>query len=199
MEKHAKIKPTKINLGCGIKLQPGFINVDLYDLKALKEAKGVLKNAKVRGKYVKADVRNLPFKDNYADYIIASEILEHMPLKDLNNTLREWIRVLKKGGKMIITVPDFNQVALDWIKTPFNPETYGDMAQVIYGSQVADGEFHYSPLTPAFFEYYLSRMNLTDGKIQMFPSGTPTIDYDGKPAEKGYAYRNGVIHVEIIK
>jgi len=166
-------KYVKINLGAGIELQPGFINVDLYDIEDLNNGKGVFKNAKVRGDYVKADVRKLPFKDNYADYIIASEILEHMPLKDLNNALREWVRVLKKGGKMIITVPDFNQLAHEWLTTPFDPERYGDMAQVIYGSQIADGEYHYSPLTPAFFEYYLSRMNLTDGKIQMFEKGTP--------------------------
>jgi len=195
MEKNAK----KINLGCGIDLQPGFINVDLYDEKDLREGKGVLSKAKVRGKYLKSDVRKLPFEDDYADYIIASEILEHIPLQDLNNTLREWVRVLKPGGKMIITCPDFDQVARDWLKTPFDPATYGDMAQVIYGSQITDGEYHLSPITAQFFEYYLSRMNLKDGKITTLPAGHKTIDYDGKPAKKGYMYRNGVVHVEIIK
>jgi len=192
-------KDVKINLGCGIELQKGFTNVDLYDIIKLKEGKGVFKNAKVHGKYVQADVRKLPFKDNYADYIIASEILEHMPLKDLNNTLREWVRVLKKGGKMIITVPDFDQLCKEWLNEPFGPERYGDMAQVIYGSQIADGEYHQSPLTVAFFTHYLSSMNLTDGRIRTLAKGHPTIDYDGKPAKEGFGYRNGVIHVEIIK
>lgn len=192
----------KLNLGCGIELQPGFINVDRYDINELKTQKGVFKNAKIAGRYVKADVRQLPFKDNWADYIIASEILEHIPLKDLNNTLREWVRVLKPGGRMVITCPDFNAIANDWVKAinqPFDPAVYGDTAQVIYGSQLADGEYHHAPITPQFFQYYLGSMGLRDGKIKVFPKGTPTINYPGKPAKKGYVYRNGVVHVDLIK
>lgn len=189
----------KLNLGCGIDLQPGFINIDLYDLKDLKEKKGALCKAKVRGKYIKSDVRKLPFKDNYADYIIASEILEHIPLKDLNNTLREWVRVLKKGGRMVITVPDFDEVCREWLAEPYDPERYGEMAQVIYGNQITPGEFHTAPLTVAFFQNSLGKMGLKSGKITTYKRGHPTIDYPGKPAQKGYMYRNGVIHVDLIK
>ena len=189
----------KISLGCGIDLQPGFINIDLYSLADLKAKKGVLSKARVRGKYIQSDVRKLPFKDNYADYILASEILEHIPLKDLNNTLREWVRVLKPGGRMVITCPDFNECALEWLNTPFDPERYGDMAQVIFGSQIAEGEYHHSPITPQFFQYYLSSLGLKEGKIFTYKKGHPTIDYPGKPAKEGYVYRNGVVHVDLIK
>lgn len=196
-------KPIKLNLGCGIELQPGFINVDMIPLKWLKEKSGLYSKAKVAGKYVRGDVRKLPFKDNYADYIIASEILEHIPLADVNKTLREWVRVLKPGGKMIITCPDFNAIANDWVReminAPFDPAVYGDTAQVIYGSQIGAGEFHKCPITPQFFQYYLGSMGLKEGKIKVYPKGTPTIDYDGKPAKPNYVYRNGVVHVEVIK
>jgi SAM-dependent methyltransferase len=190
---------TLLNLGCGVELQAGFINIDLYPLEDLKAKKGVLNKAVVRGKYIQADVRKLPFKDNYADYILASEILEHIPLQDLNNTLREWVRVLKKGGRMVITCPDFNEVALEWLNTPFDPVRYGDMAQVIYGSQVAEGEVHRSPITPAFFHYYLGSMGLKDGKIAMYKKGHETIDYPGKRKKKDEVYRCGVVHVDLIK
>jgi len=192
---------TLLNLGCGIELQKDFINVDLYDLKDLKAKKGALCKAKVRGEYVQADVRKLPFKDNYADYIMASEILEHIPLKDLNNTIREWVRVLKKGGRMVITVPDFDEVAREWVEmsqNPFDPERYGELAQVIYGNQITPGEFHTSPLNVAFIQSSLGKL-VKDGKITTYKRGTPTINYPGKPAKKGYAYRNGVLHIDCIK
>lgn len=188
----------KINLGCGIELQKGFINVDKYDLNELKKKEGVFQNAVIAGKYVQADVRKLPFKDNYADYIMASEILEHIPLFDLNNTLREWVRVLKKGGRMIITCPDFDALCEDWLQTPFSPATYGDQAQVIYGSQIADGEYHHAPINKDFMNFYLGQLGVK-GKIYRYPKGTETIDYDGKPKRPGYAYRNGVIHCDIRK
>lgn len=189
----------KLNLGCGIDLQPGFINIDIYKFEDLKAKKGALNKAKIRGKYLQCDVRKLPFKDNYADYIIASEILEHIPLRDLGNTLREWMRVLKKGGRMVITVPDFDEVCREWLEMDYTPERYGEIAQVIYGNQITKGEFHTAPLNVRFFQNTLGKMGVAKGKITTYKRGTPTIDYPGKPAKEGYAYRNGVLHVDLIK
>ncbi len=46
----------------------------------------------------------LPFGDMSKDTIIARHILEH--LLDTVSTLKEWNRILKMGGRMIIAVPD---------------------------------------------------------------------------------------------
>lgn len=51
------------------------------------------------------DCTKLPFKNNYFDYVIASDVLEH--IKDDLGTVKEWVRVLKKKGKIIIFVPAF--------------------------------------------------------------------------------------------
>lgn len=45
----------------------------------------------------------IPLKDNAVDYILANAILEHMPNE--KQTISEWRRILKPGGKMLITVP----------------------------------------------------------------------------------------------
>ncbi|QGY45337.1 methyltransferase domain-containing protein [Maribellus comscasis] len=52
---------------------------------------------------VVADVFSLPFKENVFDYIVASEIIEHVadPAKFVENL----IRVLKPGGSLIVTTP----------------------------------------------------------------------------------------------
>lgn len=50
------------------------------------------------------DVRKLPFKDSVFDSIFAGEIIEHLIETDI--FLFETNRVLKKGGKLIITTPN---------------------------------------------------------------------------------------------
>lgn len=190
----------KLNLGCGIQLKEGFINVDnSYDLEELKAKKGILKEAIVKGRYVRADVRELPFKDNWADYILATEIIEHIPLVDLKKTLSEWVRVLKPGGRMIITAPDFNALARQWLETPFSPEAYGDMAQGIYGNQLWAGEFHCAPITPQVLQFYFSQMKVQEGKIHVVPRLSPERSYPGKPGRKDRVYRFGEIHVDLTK
>lgn len=52
---------------------------------------------------VVADVRNLPFKNNEFECVVAFEILEHLPYSDFNTALREIHRVSAKYA--IISLP----------------------------------------------------------------------------------------------
>ena len=52
---------------------------------------------------VSGDAYKLPFKDNCFDGIIVSEVLEH--LDDPPAALKEIFRVLKKGGRFLVSVP----------------------------------------------------------------------------------------------
>lgn len=66
---------------------------------------------------IQADVqKRLPLPDNSQDCLIARHILEHCI--DLIETLDNWNRVLKIGGRLIIAVPD-EQVTTG---IPMNPE-----------------------------------------------------------------------------
>lgn len=76
----------KLNLGCGNIILPGFTNCDLYDEKA----------------DIKCDVKDLPFEDNSVDEIVASHIIEHFDFREAQDVLKEWQRVLKRGGKLWI-------------------------------------------------------------------------------------------------
>jgi SAM-dependent methyltransferase len=51
----------------------------------------------------KFDVTNLPLNPNSQDFVIALDILEH--IEDRNALLSEIFRVLKPGGRCLITVP----------------------------------------------------------------------------------------------
>ncbi|GHC56127.1 class I SAM-dependent methyltransferase [Ulvibacter litoralis] len=52
---------------------------------------------------VKADICNLPFKDNSYDFIICNHVLEHIP--DDTKAMQELFRVLAPGGTAILQVP----------------------------------------------------------------------------------------------
>lgn len=69
-----------------------------------KEAEPVLEGSiGVDFGYPGYDGVTLPFKDNEHDYVFSSHCLEHIP--NPIETIREWWRVIKIGGHLIITVP----------------------------------------------------------------------------------------------
>ena len=52
----------------------------------------------------KMEADNLSFKDKTFDFVYASHVLEH--LKDTLKAIREWLRVVKIGGYVIMIIPD---------------------------------------------------------------------------------------------
>lgn len=52
---------------------------------------------------VKADICNLPFKENEFDVILCNHVLEHIP--DDTKAMQELFRILKKGGMAILQIP----------------------------------------------------------------------------------------------
>lgn len=50
------------------------------------------------------DIRNLPYKDNEFDCIIELSTIDHIPMSEVQDTLSEYHRVLKKDGKMLMVV-----------------------------------------------------------------------------------------------
>jgi predicted SAM-dependent methyltransferase len=86
-----------LHLGCGRRKLPGWTGVD--------------SRPEVEPDVV-ADVRDLSFwAAGEVDAIYACHVLEHIPRPELLPTLREWRRVLKTGGILRVSVPDFDAIA----------------------------------------------------------------------------------------
>ncbi len=115
-----------INLGCGLTVAPGWINVDaslnaLFGgspavlLKLLYRLSGANRYYTCddycrllrQNRFVFHDLaRNVPFPDQSVDVVYSSHFLEHLFRKDAIHLLRESKRVLKPGGMIRIAVPD---------------------------------------------------------------------------------------------
>jgi SAM-dependent methyltransferase len=97
----------RLNLGYGDKILPNFLNVDVAHERAGKQPDVI------------CDVRNLEkFSDNYADEILAVHVVEHFWRWEVESILREWVRVLKPGGKMILECPNLKSACEEFLKNP---------------------------------------------------------------------------------
>jgi SAM-dependent methyltransferase len=74
-------------------------------------------------KFQKVDARNLPFSKEDFDTVIASHLIEHIPVEEVINFLHEVKRVLKNGGLFFIATPN-RKFRLLPFQRPFNPQHY---------------------------------------------------------------------------
>lgn len=183
----------KLNLGSGVRLFPGYTNVDILDKKHVKG----------KAKYVQADIRKLPFKDSSVDQAEMYSVIEHFPFREVEGVFKEVYRVLKKGGKLIIKTDDFDGVAIDWIRMrmgSFKLEDYQSVMETVYGNQQHGGEFHKTCMTPEFLNWALNKAGFKKGIITKLPKNMPIKRVGGmfKP-DDDKVYRNDQILVEAEK
>lgn len=89
---------------------------------------------------VVADLNHkLPFKKNSFDYILASDILEHFPIRKTKDIIGEWKRVMKKGSTLEIRVPNLEKICEQYVKNKNAQHT----SWLLYGGQDYSGNFHY--------------------------------------------------------
>lgn len=93
----------RLNLGCGIYAIPGMINID--------QRPGVNPD-------IVADVLNLSYGPGTVDEIYCGHLLEHLTWDEGQQALRHWHEILKKGGTIMLTVPDFDFLAKQYLENP---------------------------------------------------------------------------------
>ncbi|MEK6927739.1 MAG: methyltransferase domain-containing protein [Nanoarchaeota archaeon] len=88
----------KIHLGCGKRFLKGYVHVDLDKHEHIDYYH---------------DIKTLPmFPDNSADEIYSCGTFEYFDrITEVPNVLAEWKRVLKQGGVIRMSVPDFEGIA----------------------------------------------------------------------------------------
>lgn len=81
--------------------------------------------------------RFLPFPDKTFHVVYARHILEHSPWHQVPDTLKEWRRVLKRGGALQVWTPDRLKIS----KASVGPEERGSMRGVARSLPLSDSWF----------------------------------------------------------
>jgi predicted SAM-dependent methyltransferase len=131
----------KLHLGCGKRHIPGFVHIDAVEYPHVDHV---------------ATIDNLGFiASDSVDLIYNCHVLEHFRRKDVGRVLQEWCRVLKPGGVLRVSVPDFAKLCEVYMRS-------GDINLVIgpiFGRQDYLYNIHYN----VFDEKSLTKLLLESG------------------------------------
>lgn len=106
-----------LNLGCGDNKFDNCINID-----SRKECNPDLV----------WDVKYLPYDPKSIDGIYALDVLEHIPRSLVLPTLKSWHKILKKGGFLIIILPNIKNISEKYLKGKIDATEF---SRLIYGGQ----------------------------------------------------------------
>ncbi len=124
---YVKKEAFSLDAGCGSgSFIQNFSNVvgldtDMNKARYLKRAKG-LKNHIPLG-----SITDMPFKNETFEQVMCSEVIEHVP--KVGRVFREFWRVLKPNGRLIITTPDYGRPIwpfFEWFYHKAIPDGYAD-------------------------------------------------------------------------
>ena len=136
-----------LHIGSGIFYRPNYINIDLYEMSVVD---------------LGAHAAFLPFKDGSIKSIEANHLIEHFSWVEVKYLLNEWFRVLEKGGRLILEVPDLVESAKE-LKKLKNSEFQFQVAKIqwIFGIQ-EEGMQHKSGFTFSLLRSFLHIIGFVD-------------------------------------
>jgi predicted SAM-dependent methyltransferase len=107
---------TKYHLGCNALNFEGWLNIDWHP----NANHGAVYKSPFRGNedafFLNFDLRKgIPADDSSLQYVYHSHFLEHLTFKDGINLISETSRVLQRGGKQRIVVPDLEKFARSYL------------------------------------------------------------------------------------
>lgn len=136
-----------LNLGCGDSIFPKpWENLDIRPINGVDHI---------------SEVYPLDFEDNIFDLVYASHLLEHFKRIDTQKIVNEWVRVVKPGGLLRISVPSLPAL----IKIYEDTDDIEQIMGPLMGGQTYDQNFHYM----AFDKNNLTKIMKTAGLIAIHP------------------------------
>jgi ubiquinone/menaquinone biosynthesis C-methylase UbiE len=96
-----------LDVGCGLSLFTAYEHKWGFSIYAGDRVHALMMERKRKRPditWLVFDASHLPFKSNTFDSLFAGEILEHLPEPDAG--MKEWNRVLRRGGSLIVTTPN---------------------------------------------------------------------------------------------
>ena len=94
-------KVNYLNIGCGSKYHPAWVNIDMRSHSPHVQACNLLDG--------------IPFSSGRFDVVYHSQVLEHFPKNEATAFLLECFRVLTPGGTLRVVVPDLESIAREYL------------------------------------------------------------------------------------
>lgn len=117
----------RVNIGCGANKIDGYLNIDA--------------SPDVQPDLV-SDIRfcRLPIEDHQLDEVFMAHTIEHIQKHHWPTVFMEFNRILKIGGHLVLTFPEFWKCAEKWKKNVKGQREYWEAC--IYGRQVDHWDVH---------------------------------------------------------
>lgn len=181
-EKHLQeLNPTSpklyLNLGCGERLWRGWKNIDLYS-----------KDPNV----IKMDIMSPCYPSNSVEYIYSSHSLEHLPIRQAIQALKNWYDILELGGTLVLMVPDLEQIMRNilnkdlpflqrycwYLHTLYGWQTNMNNSNPNLDAEIDYGQFHQTGFTEEYLEHHLNSIGYTIIESFKYDGyGTPSLFY----------------------
>jgi len=191
----------KINLGCGSTPLKDYINVDMDTLEDLRNR---YPNREFSDDIIikQWNIFNLPVESDSVDEVRADCVFEHLNFKQERLIFQECKRVLKTGGLLNISVPNFETLVKQWLDAEDNwqdwyrdddeaieenhwfgtygysfKNRWGYSTACIFGSQNGEGQYHKNCYTIEKLRKIFKRLNfeMTHERNYKWPRGDADI------------------------
>jgi predicted SAM-dependent methyltransferase len=135
-----------LHIGCGRKDYPGFINVDGQPYPNVH--------------IIKDNISNMyQFSSNSVDMVYMCHILEHFKKHELALVMKEMHRILKLGGILRLSVPDFDKLLAVY---EASGKDLNSIRLQLMGGQENRFNFHYTVFTKRTMTEMLNQMGFKE-------------------------------------
>lgn len=147
--------PRHLHLGCGPRRAENFCNVDITPQPSVDVVDDVSKLGR--------------FPNDYAESIYACHVLEHFSHHEVPIVFENWLRVLKPGGILRISVPDMDRIVKIYMKNwdHFQTDGHSPWIGLIYGGQIDPHDFHKTGFNFCWMKHLLEKAGFMD--VQEYP------------------------------
>ena len=172
----------RLNIGCGKNKFPGFVNIDIDPI--------------MEPDLVADITQTLPYDNQSVDEIWFIHGLEHISYHKHEQVLREFNRVLKMHGNLILAYPEFTTVAKYYIDNYKGKRDF--WRACCFGRQLTVGDVHLSPINTSELVVMLKECGFEN--IRISPEPPPNDFYTMLKAARcePWPYREEIIRKEIF-
>jgi len=132
--------PLWIHFGCGDIADARFLNVDARLFPHVD--------------YVTNSPAMPAMPSDAADMLYACHVFEHIPFRKQRDVLARWHEILKPGGTLMLSVPDFDKVAGPYCR---GESTLQQVQSILMGAQDYPGNFHFAIFTKEHLSMLLAK------------------------------------------